>query len=367
MVILPDEKGVLTDRIQDEKVCELISEPFLHSSNKISRTHGKTRFEENRIERMLSLIRNYADILYLSFIKIPKLIFQHRINILYSNNDTTRILSWIAGSLTQTPVVWHMRNVSKSWFWSILARQGIIKKTVFISQAQQRLFQVPSYKCSVVYNGIDTQEFRVSGIEKKLRAEFNISSTAVALGVTGRLLPKKGYLSFLQAGKIAIERCQNEQVNLVIIGGAFSGNQEKYLRQLKKHAEELNIVNHVIFTGFQKDIKSYVADLNILVVPSIWDEPFGRTALEGMALGLPVIATRVGGLPEVIEDESSGLLFEKDDIEAMAHAMIRLIRSPDLRQQMGLRGRSLAETKFNIGSRTAELESNLLKMTESSL
>ena len=367
VVILPAEKGVLTDRIQDEKVCELISEPSLHSSNKISRTPGKTRNEENIIQRLLSRIRNYADIFYLGFFKIPKLISQHRIDILYSNNDTTRLLSWIAGSLTQTPVVWHMRNVSKSWFWSILARQSIIKKTVFISQAQQSLFQVPDYKSTIIYNGIDTQEFRMNGITKKLRQEFNVSSAAIILGVTGRLLPKKGYVSFLKAGKLAIDRCRDKQIKLVIIGGAFSRNQENYLLQLKKQAEELDIVNHVVFTGFQKDIKSYVTDLDILVVPSIWDEPFGRTALEGMALGLPVIATRVGGLPEVIEDGSSGLLFEKNDIEAMAQAMVRLIRSPDLRQQMGLRGRSLAETKFNIDSRTAEIESTLSKMTEPAL
>ena len=147
----------------------------------------------------------------------------------------------------------------------------------------------------------------------------------------------------------------------------FQPKPGKLFAATKKQAEELDIVNHVVFTGFQKDIKSYVTDLDILVVPSIWDEPFGRTALEGMALGLPVIATRVGGLPEVIEDGSSGLLFEKNDIEAMAQAMVRLIRSPDLRQQMGLRGRSLAETKFNIDSRTAEIESTLSKMTEPAL
>ncbi|MBL7996881.1 glycosyltransferase family 4 protein [bacterium] len=356
IVMLPDENGVLTDRIRSESVCTMISESCLHSSNKLIRNYGENS-EANTLERIASLVLNYIELTYLAFIKLNRIILFHKIEILYSNNDTTRVLTLIAGILTGTPVVWHVRNVSKNRFWSLLTRFSAIKKVIFISNAQRKLFRVPAEKSAVVYNGIDIEEFKQNGIQKKLREEYRISKKAVIFGVTGRILPKKGYLSFLRAGKLTMDQCKNEEIILAVIGGVFSEFQEKYLKQLRNLACELNISDKVLFTGFRTDIKSYVSDLDVLVVPSVWDEPFGRTALEGMALGIPIIASRVGGLPEVIEDGSTGFLYEQDNPEALNHAMSELVHNPSLRQQMGARGRLKCEEQFDIKKRTCDIES----------
>jgi glycosyltransferase involved in cell wall biosynthesis len=195
-----------------------------------------------------------------------------------------------------------------------------------------------------------------------LHEEFSIPGEALILGVTGRLLPKKGYLSFFRAAKLAIDHCHNQDFRLAVIGGVFNKNQERYLKQLKDLARELNISDRVIFTGFKKDIKPYVSDLDILIVPSIWDEPFGRTALEGMALGIPVIASRVGGLPEVVEDGVCGFLYEKENHEALSDAIQKLIYDPELRQRMGRNGRRISEEKFDIRKRTQDIDKVLSQL-----
>ncbi|MBL7960804.1 glycosyltransferase family 4 protein [bacterium] len=356
IVLLPNENGVLTNRINEENICKMISEPCLHSSNKSIRFCGKNYSEASALERILSLVRNYGELVYLGFVKLNRIIINHKIDAIYSNNDTTRILSLIAGLLTCTPVVWHVRNVSKSRFWSLLTRFSAIKKVIFISNAQQKLFRVPAEKSAVVYNGIDIDEFKQNCIQKKLREEYQISKKAVIFGVTGRILPKKGYLSFLRAGKMTMDLCKNEEIILAVIGGAFNELQEKYLMQLKNLASELNISDKVIFTGFKTDIKSYVSDLDVLVVPSVWDEPFGRTALEGMALGIPVLASRIGGLPEVIEENMTGLLYESGNTEGLSHCMKQMVQERQTGSIMGQKGRERCEKEFCIALRTKEID-----------
>lgn len=362
LVMLPDEKGVLTDRIREENICTMIQEPCLHSSNKYCRINKKV--EANIFHTIYSAICNYSELVYLAFIKLPHIIKEYKVEILYSNNDTTRVISLIAGFLTGTPVVWHVRNVSKNRFWSFLSRHSIVKKIIFISKAQQALFDVRKEKARVIYNGIDLDEFRINNIVKRLRAECNIPQHAVLFGVAGRLLPKKGYLSFLKAGKLAIKHCPDTDIRLVVIGGSFSRNQQKYLQELKNAADELDIADKVIFTGFKSDIKSYVSDLDALVVPSEWDEPFGRTALEGMALGIPVLASRIGGLPEVIEENITGLLYESGNSDELSNCMKQLVRDRQNGSVMGQKGRERCEKEFCIAMRTKEIDQLLESLVD---
>jgi glycosyltransferase involved in cell wall biosynthesis len=95
---------------------------------------------------------------------------------------------------------------------------------------------------------------------------------------------------------------------------------------------------------------------DIIVVPSIFEEPFGRVNIEAMAAGKPVIASRVGGIPEVIEDNVSGILVPNGDGDALAKAMIKLIDDAELRRRLGENGRRFVEEKFDTKKQIKDLE-----------
>ncbi|NUM81951.1 glycosyltransferase family 4 protein [bacterium] len=361
---LPDEEGVLPERIEKEGVCELIREPLLHSSNKVARLKKKAA-DENIFERIYSLVLNYAELFYLTFFKLPSLVKKRSIDILYANNITTRMMAGFVGLVTGCKVVWHSRDVPSGKdrvIQKFLARRHPLKKVICVSENNRRFFPSPAEKSIVVHNGIDAEEFNSVTITKKLRNEFHIPQNAVVFGVTGRILPKKGYASFLRAGKIASENCPEIPLRFVIAGGAFKEQQQQHFDELKQLAKTLQIEDRVIFTGFIADVKSYVNDFDALVAPSEWEEPCPRTVLEGMALNLPVLGFKMGGIPELVANGETGLLYDCADYKGLADGMITLIRDPQLRKTMGQKGRKRIENFFDIVEKTKEIDRILLEV-----
>jgi glycosyltransferase involved in cell wall biosynthesis len=104
----------------------------------------------------------------------------------------------------------------------------------------------------------------------------------------------------------------------------------------------------VHLTGFRNDVRDLIAGCDIFVNSSIEPEPLGHSALEAMAFGVPVVASACGGLPEVVEHEVSGLLFEPGDDEALAGALLKLIDDGDLRSRFGIASRRRAERIFSL-------------------
>jgi len=115
----------------------------------------------------------------------------------------------------------------------------------------------------------------------------------------------------------------------------------------RQQAEELGLVEDVLFLGNQDSLEELLAMSNVLLLPSE-TESFGLVALEAMSCAVPVVASNRGGLPEVVRDGETGLLFEPDDIEAMAGAVVSLLRDADRSRQMGDAGRERARERFCI-------------------
>jgi glycosyltransferase involved in cell wall biosynthesis len=135
-----------------------------------------------------------------------------------------------------------------------------------------------------------------------------------------------------------------DNIRLKIAG---SGSHETEYRKL---ARGLGLEERVEFLGFieHSDLPSLLAEFDIFAMPSIYDdESFGVAALEASATGLPVVATNVGGVPEVVEDNKTGILVERGNVEELAAALEKLIVNPALRAKMGLAGRQLVEKKYD--------------------
>jgi glycosyltransferase involved in cell wall biosynthesis len=164
------------------------------------------------------------------------------------------------------------------------------------------------------------------------------------VGVVARLSPEKGQDTFLEAAAMVLREVHD--VGFVIAGDAALGDRH-YAERLVDLARRLGMVERTLFTGFTDRVPELMAGLDVLVVPS-HAEPFGLVTVEAMASGTPVVATRTGGSPEIVEHEKTGLLVPPRDPAAIARAVLTLLRSPDRARALGETGRRRATDAFSI-------------------
>lgn len=179
------------------------------------------------------------------------------------------------------------------------------------------------------------------------------------VGFVGRLADQKGCEFLLQAVPRVL--AEVPPARFVIIG---DGPERPGLEKL---AQELGVASHVEFTGYDAHPARRMREMSVLAVPSIY-EPLGMVALEAMALGLPVVGSAVGGLPEVIEDDKTGRLVPARDAPALAAALIGILKSPEQAAAMGAAGLTRARANFSpeaIANRYGELYDRLADSTSS--
>lgn len=174
-----------------------------------------------------------------------------------------------------------------------------------------------------------------------IRAEFNISPTAPLIAAVGRLDPMKGHLDLLEA--FARLRPQSPDCKLLICGASTS--RDDYADLLRRRAAALALNDSVIFAGQRSDIAAILPAATLFCLPTQL-EPFGLVFLEAMTAGLPVVAYRSGGVPEIVSHNKTGLLSYPNDIDALAANLLRIIREPAYGRQLGAAGRERALTEF---------------------
>jgi glycosyltransferase involved in cell wall biosynthesis len=184
---------------------------------------------------------------------------------------------------------------------------------------------------SVIPFGIDLEIFRRS--ERKARSE-------VKIGIAKALAPKYGIDILIRAFAKVIEK--GVDAKLLIAG---KGPSEAVYKKL---AVGLSLQNKIEFLGFltQEKVAQFMREIDIFAMPSLSEEGFGVAALEAAATGLPVVASKVGGVPEVVVDGRTGILVERGNINGLAAALTKLAHEPELRLRYGLGGRRLVENNY---------------------
>ena len=179
------------------------------------------------------------------------------------------------------------------------------------------------------------------------------------IGLIGRISPWKGQHIFLQAAAHVFKRFPNAR--FVIIGAALFGEYDQEVRRLPKR---LGIEDVVEFAGFRSDIDQVIAGLDLVVHASTTGEPFGQVIIEGMAAGKPIVATNGGGVPEIVEDGSTGILVPMGDAQAMADAICKILADPARALEMGIRGRQRAENHFTVELTASKVEAVYRKVLQ---
>jgi glycosyltransferase involved in cell wall biosynthesis len=207
---------------------------------------------------------------------------------------------------------------------------------------------------SILYPGLNLRKYNPADFNKKeIRKEFNIDPKAIVIGMSGRFSPGKGQEEFLNTVKILRQEVK-DNIYFIIAGGASFG-EDDYENKIQKLSKELGINDYVLFTGYRKDMARVLSAMDIFVFPS-YEESFGITLTEAMALGLPAVASKKAGVLDIVTDGENGLLVEPRDSAALAGAVKKLIENPEMRKQFGKSGRKRAEEIFN-----AEDELNILE------
>lgn len=207
----------------------------------------------------------------------------------------------------------------------------------------------------VLPNAIDLRVF--GGHNKaEARRSLGVPSDAYLIGTVGRLELQKGHIVLLQAMRELITECP--EARALIVGG---GSQEGRLRRL---ADDLGLSDRVIFAGVRRDIPDVLSALDLFVLPSLW-EGIPLALLEAMASGLPVVATRVGGVPEIISDRSIGILIDPGHPNQLVAAIMHCRDDRQSAARMAQAGRQWVEQRASIQTYARRLEALYMELLQS--
>jgi len=203
------------------------------------------------------------------------------------------------------------------------------------------LYGVAEEKIHVIYNGVDVHKFRKDGDRAGVRRELGIEEEQKVILCVGRLYYRKGLATLLQSIPKVVQKFAD--VKFVISGKGFKRDEDN----LRALAEKLKIEGSVMLLGYFPDerLPDLYAASDIFVLPALY-ENFPFAILEAQSTGLPVISTRVGGIPEFLTSNENGLLVEPGDPEQLAEVVLVLLEDPELATELGTCGRRLVEEKF---------------------
>ncbi|MBN1652864.1 MAG: glycosyltransferase family 4 protein [Deltaproteobacteria bacterium] len=351
LVVVPD-RGIFSDRFSALGL-------QVHVPRGLPERTAQQRFaRHNRMTSAASYALNLLDSAALAP-RLSRLIRDASVDLVYCNNMMVKPIGALAAQLAGVPCVLHARNLHERpakvlLYCQCVARLPAVKRVIANSVATAAPYRsaVP-HKVSVVYNGIDLSEYDARSCERgTFRASLGFAPNASLIGFTGNLIPRKGVDILIRA--IARAWPKYPDLQLVLVGQVPVGETQDHRAHYEVLAGKLGIADRVRFVGFVPDVRSAVRDFDILVLPSL-QEPFGRSVIEAMALGTPVVASRVGGIPEIIEHKRDGLLVTPGNAQELAHALELLLDNAGLRFRLAESARIKVATKFNVAVLTQEI------------
>lgn len=280
---------------------------------------------------------------------------KNRVQVVHLNNEIlTHIPLLVASKLAGSRVVCHLHG------WRPFTRLekfflSFVDEFISISHAGALYFEgLIRRKVHPVPNGLSING-ELEGLEQKrarFRARFGIEENEILGVLPGRLVEWKGQEIYLQAlAKIAKTY---PRIRGAVMGYDPSEDQE-YLMRLKRLAAELGVETKVRFLPFQDDIWEVYAGADMVIHASTKPEPFGLVILEAMFAAKPVIATRAGGVTDLVTDEETGILVEPGNIQGMADAIARLSSEPELARRLGAAGAERARNVFTMEKNAAKV------------
>ena len=246
--------------------------------------------------------------------------------------------NWLGDSLAMRFYAWLDKRILRNFDMAVGVSSEIVAELKK---------HVPSHRFMRIGNGIDIRKYQKSANRDEARRQLQVGNRRV-IGFVGRLSPEKGIGYLLRAvGNLVKDR---EDVCALIVG---DGEQAEGLRS---EAQALQIADRVIFTGNRSDTPTLYAAMDVFVLPSL-QEAFPMVILEAMASGVPVVATRVGDVAEIIEPGRTGLLVDTKDVAALQAAIHEVLAHREQADSMSAAARARTEEKFSSAAMATQYRS----------
>lgn len=285
--------------------------------------------------------------------RFDSLIQRARPNLVYVNN-LTGLSAAVAARRARIPCIWHIRELFDDVGGEMhppwpggkrLVRYFIRRcadRVVVISRAVQKnvLGSCCADRTELIPNAADDRFFEESRSREEARQALGLPLDRPIVGVPGTLRPVKGHEFFLEALSGVVPRIPQ-------VLAAITGDGEPRFREnLRRRVNTLGLDHNVVFMGTVPDMPAFYRACDLICIPSR-SEPFGRTAIEAMAVGTPIVATRVGGLAETIDDGKTGLLVEYGNTQVLTERLYGLMIDPSLAFRTGDFARSSVGSLFS--------------------
>lgn len=266
-------------------------------------------------------------------------------------NTAVSLAAGLATKARRRPCVWHLRELRAdqggelvvpaglAWLPRLLFRQ---LATTLVANSRAVAEDVLGRGAApvIVPNAADERYFAEARHSAEARRALGLPEEGLLLGVPGTLRPMKGHAFFFDAVPRLLEMYPSLTV-AVTGGGAPS-----FVEGLHRQVRDLGIDGAVRFLGSVEDMPGFYRACDVVCIPSK-AEPFGRTVIEAMAVGTPLVATAVGGIREIVEDGETGLLVNYGDVRALADALLFLLAAPDRRERLRRQGMEAARARFH--------------------
>jgi len=219
-----------------------------------------------------------------------------------------------------------------------------------VGDSLQQWRRIPAEKIRVIHYGVDLQKFSPKPHEENLakRQELGFATTDLLIAIAARFEPLKGHRYFVEA--FAQVAQQFPQTRVVFAGdGSLRG-------ELAEMVQRLSLDNRIKFLGMRKDVPAILSCIDLMVLPALGGEGLPNVLLEGMACGKPVIATRVGGVPELVRDNENGYLVPPEDVTALQTALTRALSDRENLRRMSAAARRAVENEFSLNLQVERFE-----------
>jgi len=299
----------------------------------------------------------------ITLFKLYRLMRRERPHIVHTHTATAGLLGRLAAKLAGVPVILHtfhghvlhgyfgpLQSKALVWMERLLAR--LSDRIVTVSEGQRQELAAygiaPLEKITVVPLGFELEELLACESHRgELRRELGLTDGNKLVGIVARLVPIKNHHLFLQAAQVVAEAVP--QARFLVVGDG------ELREELEVYARDLGLDEKAFFTGWRRDLPRLYADLDVVALTSI-NEGTPVSLIEALAAGVPVVATAVGGVPDVVVDGETGYLVEAGDVKGLAEAIIELLRNPERAKEMGSAGREAVYPRFATQTLIANVE-----------
>lgn len=286
--------------------------------------------------------------------------------LLHCNSLKSDLYGALAGRLARLPVLWHVRDHIDPTYLprpAVTGFRALAKRlpTLVVTNSEstsEKLFPegVPQQTCRAVHDGLADRELTAAA-PPPLTAPGDSAAwkhDPPRIGIVGRITSWKGQHVFLEAAA-KLRKAGGQDAHFVLLGAPLFG-EEAYEAKLRALAEAPELSGRVAFLGFRNDVVSVLRDLDILIHASTTPEPFGQVVIEGMAEGLPVIASDGGGVREIITHGENGILTPMGDSDALAREMSGLLADPARARRIARAGYAHVRANFTAARAARQIE-----------